>query len=92
VVGDLNATVADPAVALLLAGGLRDTLPGLGARGPLAATHHAWDGSTDGTRIDHVLVDADWDLLDARIDHTRPGGRPPSDHWPVVAEVVLRGH
>jgi len=91
VTGDLNATVADPAVALLLAGGLRDTLPDLGARGPLAATHHAWDGSTDGTRIDHVLVDAHWDVLDARIDRARPGGRLPSDHWPVVAEVVLRG-
>jgi endonuclease/exonuclease/phosphatase family metal-dependent hydrolase len=90
VLGDLNATVADPAVALLLASGMRDTLPDLGARGPLAATHHAWDGSTDGTRIDHVLVDAGWDVLDARIDHARPGGRLPSDHWPVLAEVSLR--
>ena len=26
----------------------------------------------------------------ARIDHARPGGRLPSDHWPVVAEVALR--
>lgn len=90
VTGDLNATVADPAVALLLAGGLRDTLPDLGARGPRAATHHAWDGSMDGTRIDHVLVDTHWDVLDARIDHARPSGRLPSDHWPVVAEVALR--
>ncbi len=90
VVGDLNATVADPAVARLLAAGLRDTLAGLGARGPLAATHHAWDGSTAGTRIDHILVDECWDVVSARIDHSRPGGRLPSDHWPVVADVVLR--
>ncbi len=90
VLGDLNATAGDPAVARLVAAGLRDTLAHLGARGPQAATHHPWDGSTEGTRIDHLLVDRHWDVLGARIDHARPGGRLPSDHWPVVAEVALR--
>jgi endonuclease/exonuclease/phosphatase family metal-dependent hydrolase len=90
VVGDLNATAGDPAVARLVVGGLNDTLAHLGERGPQAATHHQWDGSTAGTRIDFVLADARWDVLDARIDHARPGGRLPSDHWPVVAEVALR--
>ena len=88
--GDLNATAGDPAVARLVAGGLRDTLAELGERGPQAATHHPWDGSTDGTRIDYVLADDRWDVLGARIDHSRPRGRLPSDHWPVVAEVALR--
>jgi len=90
VLGDLNATAADPAVARLLAGGLSDPLAHLGDRGPQAATHHHWDGSTAGTRIDHVLVSPHWDVIDARIDHSRPGGRLPSDHWPVVAELRLR--
>ena len=90
VVGDLNATAGDPAVAQLVAGGLSDTLAGLGERGPQAATHHRWDGSTDGTRIDYVLAGERWGVLGARIDHARPGGRLPSDHWPVVADVVLR--
>jgi endonuclease/exonuclease/phosphatase family metal-dependent hydrolase len=90
VTGDLNATAQDPAVARLVAGGLSDTLAGLGARGPRAATHHQWDGATDGTRIDYVLADGRWDVLGARIDHARPGGRLPSDHWPVVAEVAPR--
>ena len=90
VLGDLNATAGDPAVAHLVTGGLRDPLAHLGARGPQAATHHPWDGSTDGTRIDYVLADDGWDVLGARIDHARPGGRLPSDHWPVVAEVALR--
>lgn len=90
VVGDLNATCEDPAVAHLLAGGLTDTLAGLGPYGPRSATHHAWDGSTDGTRIDFVLTGPEWDVLGARIDHSRPGGRLPSDHWPVVADVALR--
>ena len=45
VVGDLNATAGDSAVAHLVAGGLRDTLAHLGERGPQTATHHPWDGS-----------------------------------------------
>ncbi len=90
VLGDLNATGGDPAVARLIGGGLRDTLAHLGERGPQAGTHHPWDGSTDGTRIDFVLVDRRWDVLSARIDHARPGGRLPSDHWPVVAAVALQ--
>ena len=89
VLGDLNATAGDPAVARLVAGGLRDTLAHLGERGPQAATHHHWDGATSGTRIDFVLVTPHWDVVSARIDHTRPGGRLPSDHWPVIADLAL---
>jgi endonuclease/exonuclease/phosphatase family metal-dependent hydrolase len=90
VVGDLNATTEDPSVARLLAAGYTDTLAELGARGPRSATHHDWDGSPDGTRIDHILTDPRWEVHGAWIDHSRPGGRLPSDHWPVVADVMLR--
>lgn len=89
VIGDLNATAGDPAVACLIAGGLRDALAHAGERGPQAATHHGWDGSTAGTRIDYVLVTPEWEVLSAAIDHARPGGRLPSDHWPVVATLRL---
>ena len=45
---------------------------------PRAATHHHWDGSTDGTRIDYVLVPTRaGSVLHAAIDHARPG-RPPA--------------
>ena len=89
VLGDLNATAGDAAVARLVAGGLRDTLAHLGERGPQAATHHAWDGSTAGTRIDYVLVTPEWHVLKALITHPRPRGRLASDHWPVVADLRL---
>jgi len=94
VLGDLNATAGDPAVARLVAGGLRDTLAHLGERGPGAGTHHHWDGATDGTRIDYVLVSPEWEVLHAEIAHRLPReGRSklPSDHWPVVATLRLRG-
>lgn len=90
VLGDLNATAGDPAVARLVAGGLCDTLARLGGHGPHAATHHRWDGAIAGTRIDFVLVTPHWDVVAARIDHARPGGRLPSDHWPVLADLRLR--
>ena len=91
VLGDLNATARNPAVAHLVAAGLRDTLAHLGERGQGAATHHPWDGSTRGTRLDFVLVTPEWEALDARIAHLCPRGRLPSDHWPVVADLRL-GH
>ena len=92
VVGDLNATAGDPAVARLVAGGLRDTLAHLGERGPGAGTHHHWDGATDGSRIDYVLVSREWEILHAEIANRLPQeGRQglPSDHWPVVATLRL---
>jgi endonuclease/exonuclease/phosphatase family metal-dependent hydrolase len=90
VAGDLNATAGDPSVKRLVAGGLTDTLAALGPRGPRAATHHPWDGSAAGTRIDFILPGPRWDVIGSWIDHARPGGRLPSDHWPVVADVRLR--
>ena len=90
VLGDLNATAGDPGVSTLLAGGLRDTLAHLGERGPGTGTHHRWDGASDGTRIDYVLVSGQWDVLAARVAAERPAGGLPSDHWPAVATLVLR--
>jgi endonuclease/exonuclease/phosphatase family metal-dependent hydrolase len=94
VLGDLNATPGDPAVVRLVAGGLRDPLAHLGERGPGAGTHHHWDGATDGTRIDYVLASLAWEVLHAEIAHQLPqDGRSglPSDHWPVVATLRLKG-
>ena len=90
VLGDLNATAGDPAVKALVAGRLRDTLAGAGERGPGAGTHHHWDGATDGTRIDYVLVTPHWEVLDARIVQWSPAGALPSDHWPVAATLRLQ--
>jgi endonuclease/exonuclease/phosphatase family metal-dependent hydrolase len=94
VLGDLNATAGDPAIVRLVAAGLRDTLAHLGERGPGAGTHHHWDGATDETRIDYVLVSRQWELLHADIAHALPcDGRSglPSDHWPVAATLRLGG-
>lgn len=86
--GDLNATVADPAVRLLLAAGFKDALAATPARGRGAGTHHDFSGTTDGTRIDHILLTPAWQVHHAAVLHPRPDGRLPSDHWPVVATIA----
>ena len=82
VLGDLNAGPDSPTLRRLEAGGFRSALPP-GAGG----TAHRFTGAVDGPRIDHVLVRGAWQVDDARILHVRPGGRPASDHWPVVADL-----
>jgi len=84
VVGDLNAVPDSPVVAALLVGGLTDAVP---ADAP--GTNHGFTGHTDGRRIDHILMSHHWTVSGARVDITRPGGRLPSDHWPVTADLVL---
>lgn len=85
VLGDLNAGPASPPLRRLQAGGLATALsPDAGG------TAHRFGGGVDGPRIDHVLVSDRWEVAGARITHPRPGGRLPSDHWPVVADLRLR--
>jgi endonuclease/exonuclease/phosphatase family metal-dependent hydrolase len=82
VLGDLNARPGSPPLRRLAAAGFADPLPA-GAGG----TEHAFTGATDRDRIDYVLAGPGVRVLDVRVDHFRPGGRLPSDHWPVVADV-----
>lgn len=84
VLGDLNARPDSPPLRWLATAGFTDPLPP-GAGG----TEHAFTGATDRTRIDYVLAGPGIRVLDARIDHFRPHGRLPSDHWPVVADVEV---
>ncbi|MFA9563588.1 MAG: endonuclease/exonuclease/phosphatase family protein [Acidimicrobiales bacterium] len=84
IVGDFNATLDTDELAILLEAGFRSALsPGTGR------TAHEYTGQVEGNAIDHVLVDGRWRVDHALIDVRRPGGRLPSDHWPVVADLEL---
>jgi endonuclease/exonuclease/phosphatase family metal-dependent hydrolase len=85
VMGDFNATEANRAVfSPLLAAGLRRALPS-----DAGGSIHRFTGRMDGPRIDHVLVSGHWTVRDGRVV-ADPTVRPlPSDHWPVVATLLL---
>lgn len=97
VCGDFNSTENDPPYAALRQERLE---PGDGLRDAYRLMHPTPDPTADGTyhkftgrqdvdRIDWVLVSRHWNVTAARIDHTSRGGRFPSDHFPVVAELEL---
>ncbi len=85
VMGDLNARPEREPLAVLARAGLR---PVIGA--DAGGTAHDFTGQHDGAQIDHILVSPEWDVVSSEIRTDRPGGRLPSDHWPLLAELRLR--
>lgn len=84
VLGDLNAVPDSPPLRLLADAGYTDALP-VDAGG----TEHTFSGSTDRTRIDYVLTGPGVSVSAAWISHHCPQGRLPSDHWPVLADLMI---
>jgi endonuclease/exonuclease/phosphatase family metal-dependent hydrolase len=84
VLGDLNAVPGSPPLRLLAEAGYTDALtPDAGG------TEHSFTGATDRTRIDYVLTGPGVQVSAAWISHDRPSGKMPSDHWPVLADLVV---
>lgn len=81
VLGDLNAAPGEPELAPL--SWLHDVVVEGG-------TAHRFRGGMGRRQIDHVLVSDHWEVLDATVVR-RPAPPWPSDHWPVVATLRLRG-
>ena len=83
-IGDLNAEPGSPPLTALTEAGWIDAVPpGEGG------TEHEFTGATDRDRIDHILLGKGWQVVEAAVSHHRPGGRLPSDHWPVAATLRL---
>jgi len=85
--GDLNAGEETPPLEVLRAAGFRDTFreahPGTDGR-----TFHRFDGRPRYAKLDYVLADARWTVVDAGIDREPVDGGWPSDHFPVWADLV----
>jgi endonuclease/exonuclease/phosphatase family metal-dependent hydrolase len=93
IIGDFNAEEDDPAVRALLDGAeprfidaFRATQPDASPAGTFTSFVH---GRLDGPHIDYVLVPPRSRVLSAEIVRTARDGRYPSDHFPVVADVLL---
>jgi len=87
VTGDFN-TPPTSAVHQVFAGMLTDAWEVAAQRSGPEATFHAFTGNTkDGQRIDWILVRG-LDVTALRTIDTNENGRYPSDHFPVLAELV----
>ncbi len=51
-------------------------------------TFHGFRGGLDGEKIDYILADPAWKVLQAGIITQQRDGRFPSDHYPVYARLV----
>ncbi len=58
-----------------------------GAKG--VRTAHGFNGGTDGAKIDYVFIGKGITPTGAGIDHSKPNGRFPSDHYPVWTTAKL---
>jgi endonuclease/exonuclease/phosphatase family metal-dependent hydrolase len=91
--GDMNSDPLNPAVGVLDQGGWRDTYEAVhGMRDPgftfhefLGANYH----STDLGKIDWIFTRGKTRATGAEIIRECPGGRCPSDHYFVMAEIEL---
>lgn len=95
VTGDFNCGPGSKPYEVLIANGpLRDTYVASGGREESAGTFNGFKGMRDGARIDWILVNDRFAVVDAGIDRRsyEAGGetRYPSDHFPVTAAVKLR--
>jgi len=92
VTGDFNAGEKNPAVTAITAGGLfADTFRVKYPDERVAGTFTGFDpAKINGEKIDYVFAPAGAEVLSAAIVRTARGGRLPSDHFPVVAQVRLR--
>lgn len=92
VLGDFNAGEHSEPLAALRAAGLRDTFRDVHPAATAVGTFHAFRGGTDGEKIDHVMAGAGIVTRSAAIlAEPGPNGRWPTDHHPVVAEMVFDG-
>ena len=97
ITGDFNAGETNPAVTRLTAsqGGVPaafiDTWRARHPDEKVAGTFSGFKfNETGGDKIDYVLVQPGTEILAAEIIRTSRNDRYPSDHFPVIAQVILR--
>ena len=97
VTGDFNAGESNAAVTRLTApqgGAAAPFVDTFRVRHPDEATVGTFTGfkfgQTTGDKIDYVFVQPGTDVLSAEIVRTSRNDRYPSDHFPVVARIVVR--
>ena len=96
VMGDFNMKLDNPAMKYLQKIGYRTPYPrmvdawqsvhpGQSCRG----TCHSFRDRISGPKIDHIPISENARALEVKIDRREVNGRYPSDHFPVIAKILL---
>ena len=88
--GDFNTGPSSPPMLHLLSGKGMLLFQNTLHEGDDQASYGGWSGRTKGRQIDYVLVASDpHSVTKSGINRHQVGGRYPSDHYPVFAEVTF---
>ncbi|OHB54332.1 MAG: hypothetical protein A2Y07_02710 [Planctomycetes bacterium GWF2_50_10] len=98
VMGDFNMEIDNPAMVYLENVGNQNSYPRM-ADAWLSSSHdqdgeatcHGFTGKKFGPKIDHIPLSDNATALDMKIDRYNVNGRYPSDHFPVIATILLNG-
>ena len=69
--------------------GFDETYRAMNPEGPEQATYHGWKGTIHGEKIDFIFVKGVREVLDAAIVRENPFRKYLSDHYPVVATLLV---
>ncbi len=87
--GDFNSTEDNPAIKTVLASGLTDTFRALHKKEVNQGTFHAFNGNTNGEKIDFIFISKEFKAVKSKIITSNYNGKFPSDHFPVSTKVVF---
>lgn len=88
VLGDFNAEEDSDPLATFRAAGFRDTFRDVHPDAIDVQTVHHYTKLSGSEKIDYIVCDRRWQVRAAEIIREPAAGRLPSDHFPVVAELV----
>ena len=88
IIGDFNMRLKNPAMEFLLENGVVDAWRSIHPDSPNTSTCNfgTW---AKGPQIDHIQLGRKTKAVEVNIDDRKINGRYPSDHFPVIAKIML---
>lgn len=88
ILGDFNAEEDSEPLAAMRTAGFRDTFRDTEPDAEDVQTIHHYTDLSGTKKIDYILCDRNWRTMEATVIREPAGGRLPSDHFPLVAQLV----